>query len=268
MKHPHPPPFSESTKPLATDPIMPEKDYQKDYYSWRARHALSAAEVIAPFLIERYSPRSVVDLGCAEGAWLSVFARQGVEFICGFDGPWGKKEDLLIPEDRFFVVDLENFKAPDGEKHDLAISLEVAEHLKEEVAENFVLQLTRLSELVLFSAAVPGQGGLHHMNEQPPDYWRKKFERNGYVQHDILRPRFWQDTKLAWWYRQNFFLYEKSSRNDGMNIKASDTTFHGAHLIHPHAFEEKIEELSVDKVSVRNLVKAFFSRLKSRFVRW
>ena len=124
------------------------------------------------------------------------------------DGPWGKKEDILIPAERFTVLDLETFQAPESERYDLAISLEVAEHLHEKAADNFFRQLTRLSDRILFSAAIPGQGGLHHLNERSPGYWAEKFRDCGFTQLDILRPRFLDDDRIAWWYRQNFFLYK------------------------------------------------------------
>lgn len=76
---------------------MPNKDYDSQYYSRRSRPALSSAEALVPFLIERFSPRSVVDIGSAEAAWLSVFKKCGAETIRGFDGPWGEKKISLSP---------------------------------------------------------------------------------------------------------------------------------------------------------------------------
>ena len=89
------------------------------------------------------------------------------------------------------------------------MSLEVAEHLEEEAADNFVRQLTKISDRILFSAAIPDQGGLHHLNERPPSYWAKKFKTYGFNQLDFLRPLFWDDERIEWWYRQNFLIYEK-----------------------------------------------------------
>jgi hypothetical protein len=241
---------------------MPNKDYDSQYYSRRFRPALSSAEAMVPFLIERFSPSSVTDIGSAEGAWLSVFAKHGVKNIRGFDGPWVNKDELLIPIEQFTVLDLEIFKVPEDERFDLAMSLEVAEHLEEEAADNFVRQLTKISDRIFFSAAIPGQGGLHHLNERPPSYWTKKFKTYGFDQLDFLRPLFWDDERIEWWYRQNFFIYEKHENADSKTQSPlQEPTFGGAHIVHPAAFREKQIELDIDNASGGNLAKAFFRRL-------
>jgi hypothetical protein len=181
------------------------------------------------------------------------------------DGPWGKKEDILIPAERFTVLDLETFQAPESERYDLAISLEVAEHLHEKAADNFFRQLTRLSDRILFSAAIPGQGGLHHLNERSPGYWAEKFRDCGFTQLDILRPRFWDDDRIAWWYRQNFFLYENRIRKASDEEISLEHSFDAAHLVHPNAFRQKAEEMDLDNTSARNLAKAIARRISRRF---
>ena len=244
---------------------MPKKDYDIHYYSGRYRPALSSAEAMVPFLMQYASPNSVVDIGSAEGAWLSVFTKHGVKTIRGFDGPWGMKEDLLIPVERFTSLDLETFQAPMNERFDLAMSLEVAEHLTEKAADNFISQLTRLSDRVLFSAAIPGQGGLHHLNEQTPNYWAKKFESHGFVQLDILRSHFWTDNRIAWWYRQNIFLYENSKCKSNSKEFSTKDSFQGAHIVHPDAFNEKAHELDIENASASNLLKALRLKIGNKF---
>lgn len=100
-----------------------------------------------------------------------------------------------------------------GKKYDLCISVEVGEHLPREKAEVFLDNLCRSSDVILFSAAVPGQGGTDHINEQWPDYWRKKFQKRGYACYDAFRGRLWEDGRVEWWYRQNLFLYVKENVN-------------------------------------------------------
>ena len=241
---------------------MIKKDYNSKYYDWRVKSALSSAEVIVPYLIESFTPSSVTDVGSAEGAWLSVFAKNGVNIIQGFDGEWVKKEELLIPIEQFTMLDLETFEAPEEEIFDLAISLEVAEHLSESSADNFIKQLTKLSSRILFSAAIPGQGGLHHLNEQPPSYWAKKFKTYGFEQFDILRPHFWHDDRIEWWYRQNIFIYKKciGIESEMQSLKNMESFF-GAHLVHPQAFLEKQIELDLENASGSNLAKALLRRL-------
>ena len=53
------------------------------------------------------------------------------------------------------------------------------------------------------SAALPGQGGTHHVNEQWIDYWANMFGQHGYQPFDFLRPLFWDDARIEPWYRQN-----------------------------------------------------------------
>jgi hypothetical protein len=94
-----------------------------------------------------------------------------------------------------------------SERFDLAISLEVAEHLPRRSASGFVRSLCQLAPIVLFSAAVPGQGGEHHVNEQWPEYWRQAFANHHFVMFDPFRPLLWHDERVAFYYRQNLFLF-------------------------------------------------------------
>lgn len=127
------------------------------------------------------------------------------------DGDWVHEGELLDRAIRFIPCDLNERQAlPTTVRADLAMSLEVGEHLEEISADAFVHTLTDFSDVVLFSAAYPGQGGTHHINEQPPTYWARKFRIHGYVPYDIFRARFWDDTSIEWWYRQNVFLYVKA----------------------------------------------------------
>ncbi|HTU82550.1 MAG TPA: hypothetical protein VMF61_10495, partial [Candidatus Acidoferrales bacterium] len=99
-----------------------------------------------------------------------------------------------------------------GRTFDLAISLEVAEHLPESSAASFVATLTTLAPAVLFSAAVPFQGGEHHVNERWQSYWAELFERRGYTCVDCVRPRFWNDASIEFWYRQNTLVYVRAAQ--------------------------------------------------------
>ena len=127
----------------------------------------------------------------------------------GVDGPWVQRDKLLSSSIDFRAVDLEHLTALEG-KYDLCISLEVAEHLSESRAKPFVDMLCDVSDVVLFSAAVPNQGGNHHVNEQWPSYWAKLFWDNGYVGVDIFRGQLWNNEEVEWWFRQNVFLYVRS----------------------------------------------------------
>jgi Methyltransferase domain len=180
-------------------------EYRKDFYRLLASFAVQSAQRIVPKVAAALPIRSVVDFGCGHGAWLSVWAVMGVS-ITGIDGPYVDRRHLLIDAKDFHAVDL---AAPIGlaRQFDLVQSLEVAEHLPAAKAGLFVDTLTSHGRCVLFSAAVPGQGGENHLNEQPVDYWRALFRERGYAAVDYLRPLIFRDKRIARWYRCNILLY-------------------------------------------------------------
>jgi SAM-dependent methyltransferase len=159
--------------------------------------------------MELLEPASVVDLGCGLGTWLSVFAELGVEDVLGIDGEYVDRSALAIPADRFLARDLTRpLELP--RTFDLAVSLEVAEHLPPDAAQTLVDSLTRHAPAVLFSAAIPGQDGVDHVNTQWPSYWRGLFLPRGYRAVDCIRPRIWDDEDVEFWYRQNLLLFVRS----------------------------------------------------------
>jgi len=168
--------------------------------------SLESARVIVPIVTALLNPKSVIDFGCGRGAWLKAFQENGVKLIQGVDGAWLDQSKLLIDSSRFRSVDLCKPCDLHGE-WDLAICLEVAEHLPEGASEPLIQALTSAAQAILFSAAIPGQAGRGHINEQWPAYWRQLFERRGFRRLDPIRRHIWQDSRVNWWYRQNIFLY-------------------------------------------------------------
>ncbi len=86
-------------------------------------------------------------------------------------------------------------------------SLEVAEHLPPTTAETFVKCLCSHADVVLFSAAQPGQGGERHVNERKPSYWAGLFAANGFNAYDSIRPLLAENKVVAPWYRFNTLLF-------------------------------------------------------------
>jgi hypothetical protein len=126
----------------------------------------------------------------------------------------------------------------------LAISLEVAEHLPENAADDFVASLVRLAPIVLFSAAAPYQGGQNHVNEQWPGYWAERFAARNYLPVDCIRRRVWENPEVEWWYAQNTFLYVERSRLAGDSALMREYEAAGPHalpLIHPRRYIEWVE---------------------------
>jgi hypothetical protein len=95
---------------------------------------------------------------------------------------------------------------------DLSVCLEVAEHVPDASADTLVRSLTAAAPVVLFSAAIPLQGGSHHINEQWPSYWAQKFAAEGYVPVDAIRRHVWDDERVSFFYAQNILLFVKKSR--------------------------------------------------------
>ena len=179
--------------------------YAEDFYE--RERSLGSARVVVPLLMELTHPSSVVDVGCGRGAWLSAFREQGIERIVGLDGDFIKPSTLVIPADRFHPTDLSGkFQIPEG-GFDLAVCLEVAEHLPGRNSRHLVRQLTSAAPQVLFSAAPPGQDGAGHINCRPLSYWRKIFEELGFRMLDPLRPKLRDNRNVEWWYRQNMVLF-------------------------------------------------------------
>lgn len=164
---------------------------------------------VVPIVLELIRPSSVVDVGCGLGEWLVAFQECGVDDIFGIDGEYVDRSILHIPQEKFKVVDI-NKPFILGRTYDLAVCLEVAEHLEPENASNFVASLTRLAPVILFSAAIPLQGGTHHVNEQWPEYWVHLFKESGFVPVDAIRKRIWSNPDVKVWYRQNTMLFCKA----------------------------------------------------------
>lgn len=185
--------------------IATSTPYDAAFYSRHKSQSFTSASKVLPVVQELIDFRSVVDLGCGTGAWLAACADLGLTDLLGIDGSYVDPCTLIIDINRFMPHDLTT-PLNVVRRYDLAISMEVAEHLPESAADVFVQSLCSLSDAVLFSAAVPGQGGTNHINEQWPDYWGRKFAQHGFRMIDCVRPEIWDDESVSAWYRQNAFL--------------------------------------------------------------
>lgn len=180
-----------------------------DYISEGSRLSADATvEVLSPLLTQG---ATVLDVGCGQGVWTARFAAApGVSEAVGVDGDYVDRESLAIPADRFVSHDLTR-PMDLGRRFTLALSLEVGEHLPPDATPVLVDTLVSHADIVMFSAAVPGQGGEFHVNERPLDDWRAEFARRGYVAFDYVRPRLAGRAEVEPWYRYNILLYVKES---------------------------------------------------------
>ena len=181
-------------------------DYSPQYYRGLNEGSRRSARAVVPVVFELVHPKSVVDVGCGTGAWLAEFQRRGAVDILGIDGPHVPVDQLEIDPRHFLAADLTQ-PLRLQKYFDLAMSLEVAEHLGPEKADQFVDSLTRLAPIVLFSAAIPFQGGEHHLNEQWPTYWAERFDKRDYAALDPFRRLLWERSEVDWWYSQNLVLF-------------------------------------------------------------
>jgi SAM-dependent methyltransferase len=181
--------------------------YDSRFMDYADRSSRHSAQTISALLQKALTITSVLDVGCAKGTWLSAWQESGAGEIMGVDGSYVVTDELVIPRDRFVAANLAGL-IDLHRKFDLVQSLEVAEHIRSEEANEFVANLARHSAgVVLFSAAPPGQGGEFHVNEQPYDYWREKFRVHGFAAYDYVRPLIADDKSVSFWYRFNTLLY-------------------------------------------------------------
>ncbi|WP_052715967.1 class I SAM-dependent methyltransferase [Devosia chinhatensis] len=182
--------------------------YPADFYAERRRHTAYAAQRLLAALPPGLARGRIADIGCGTGTFLSAALEAGAHFAFGMEGEWVRPDMLDNARIQFQPADLERGFA--GPAVDLVLSLEVAEHLSPGRAESFVADLSRMAPAVLFSAAIPGQGGVGHVNEQWQSYWAELFAAQGYSAHDVIRPTLWTDEAVPAWYRQNAVLYLQS----------------------------------------------------------
>ena len=83
----------------------PVHEYGTDFYRFLASFAVRSAEQIAPKLTAAIPVCNVVDFGCGQGAWLSVWAAAGATVV-GVDGPYIDRRGLLIDPGDFHPADL------------------------------------------------------------------------------------------------------------------------------------------------------------------
>lgn len=180
--------------------------YDEKFFYYTNQISARSANVVVPLLYDALRPSSVLDLGSGCGVWLARWHQAGATDIVGIDGDYVASKDLLISTESFIASDL-GHPVDLARKFDLAQSLEVAEHLPASRARGFVSDLCRHSDVVLFGAAPPGQGGENHINEQPYEYWQTLFEDEGYEAYDFVRPQVVNQQEVTPWHRYNPVLY-------------------------------------------------------------
>lgn len=161
---------------------------------------------------------SAVDFGCGLGPMLKVLEDHGTEVTVGVDGWWINQDDVVVND--FRELDI-NKPVDLRRRFGLVICLEVAEHLPEESAEILVEILVTHGSRILFSGAVPGQGGRGHVNEQWPDYWAELFVLHGYRPLDFIRDQIWERPDVPFWYIQNTLMFVDECKLKDLGLSGS-----------------------------------------------
>lgn len=229
-----------------------ECEYDAEFFDDIHSDSSKSAEIVLEILFRQFKPRSMIDIGCGSGAWLGAARSLGVEELLGLDGSYAE-EFYVLESSTFLPVDL-NLPVPVDGPFDLAVSLEAAEHLPASRARSFIEDLVGLSDVVLFSAAVPFQGGVNHLNEQWQDHWASLFAEAGYSALDIIRPEVWADERVKWWYRQNIVVFCKDS--------AVDVIFPGKETAKPQSLRRIHESAYLRIVSRLETLSQAESRLE------
>jgi SAM-dependent methyltransferase len=202
---------------------------RETFEDWR-QGSRTAARAVVPHLKEIFDPQSVIDLGCGTGAWLAAF---GLPDVFGVDAH-APSDALEFPSEKFRRADL-GVPLELDRRFDLALSLEVGEHLPEDAAETLVASLVSLASAVVFSAAIPGQPGTDHINCQWPEWWASLFRERNYRPCDCLRLQFWNEGEIPYWYAQNMIVYSDRLEHFGLE----ETAVH--RLVHPALYESTLE---------------------------
>jgi len=226
------------------------QNYSKRFFSIREKKALQSAKEIVPIVMEYIKPTSVIDIGCGNGTWLSVFAEYGICDLLGVDGGVVDESNLLVSMKQFQNFDLSKEKFRVERKYDLVVSLEVAEHIPNEKSYDFVKMLTDLGDIVMFSAAVPGQGGVDHINEKWQSYWAEIFQKFDYEPRDFIRSMVWDNPYVRYWYKQNIMIYCK---NDKLNYLPKSIVSTPVNLVHPEMYS-----LLANTIPVQLIMKVYF----------
>jgi SAM-dependent methyltransferase len=223
-----------------TVPAM-RKIHQRAFFTPRVEGASRSASVMVPLILKLFPQiTSVADLGCGTDIWLRHFKAAGVPRVLGLDGRPAGDGLLLLERNEFHSADP---AAPldVAERFDLATSFDVAQHLPPSAACTFVANLCRLSDTIVFSAAIPGQSATLHVNERWPSYWAEIFDAQGYAVFDLLRPQVWYDRRVEWWYAQNTLVFLRRDRQDLMEqlrvVAAERGGGPALDLVHPRCFE-------------------------------
>lgn len=188
-----------------------DKDiYDKYFFDRASEMEAPSAIAVVEILIRHFSPESVIDIGCGQGMYLKEFQKKGVK-ILGYNNSGVALTESMVG-DKIKLHDLRLSLALER-KFSLCLCFEVAEHLPLESSESLVETLIGLSDIIIFTAATPGQGSLEigHINEQPHEFWIEKFQKKGFKLDKKLTEEIreeMQKKEVIWWISKNLMIFK------------------------------------------------------------
>lgn len=207
--------------------------YNENFYLSNRNKTILSSELILEIIFKKidFLPSNIIDIGCGTGEWLDSAHKLGIKNITGIDGTWVTKEKLINNNINLMNIDLnKDFYDKEFHKYDFLICTEVIEHLDPKINDIFINKICNISDIILFSGAIPGQRGTNHINCQWQSYWKNKFHYNNFSCFDLIRPLLWNNDKIDFWLKQNLLIYIKNNSNFINNFEESNELID---IIHP-----------------------------------
>ena len=240
-------------------------NYNQSFYSDQMYRSKEGADLILDYLFGIIGvPASMIDFGCGAGGWLKAAQELGVMNIHGVEGEWISEVVTLVPQENIAKIDLAKELVQSNlqfGRYDLAISLEVAEHLPSAAAEPLVQAMVDSSTIILFGAAIPSQGGVNHINEQYQSYWSELFIERGFECFDIVRPHFWSCEQVSEDKRQNPILFVQKNHELCTVLTAFNSKNTMIDVVHPVVFNRVRQEFHDFKRSPYKLLRELIKTL-------
>lgn len=185
--------------------------YTEEFFDFAIHSERETALGFAEVLINHFKPGSVIDVGCGCGEYLKAFVDFGIKDVKGYDGSTAAIKKSLISE-KIEIFDL-RFPLLLNRRYDLCLCIEVAEHIENIYSGLLVQTLVGLSDTIFFTAATPNQGGHHHVNEQPHQFWINLFQKKGYIFDEELTHQIRMELEarnIIWWVTKNLMIFKCS----------------------------------------------------------
>jgi hypothetical protein len=149
--------------------------------------------------------KSLLDIGCGEGHSTKYFYNKGID-VLGIEGGQNAINNSPI-KDKIILHDYTKGPFIPEKKFDAIWCCEFVEHVYEEFIENF-LSTFDYTNTIYMTHATPGQGGYHHVNEQPQEYWIHHICKRGFI-YDKNLSLYLRSITKAKWVKNTLLVFKK-----------------------------------------------------------